>query len=258
MTITIDNLESLWGHKVNTTQLRTVCADLKSKTYEIPIHNENGKLTAYHYRGLFSKINYEIDQKFITFQFDEDMHEHLLSFTNRFCKYNIENILSFKSKYSISFYERFKYDDFKKEPMKVEILELVYIRDWLNLKTKYTRVNDFKIKVLDKVSQDLKKHSDIYMDFEFIKSGRKVTHIKFTYGKNLSKPQREASFFDDDELDIEYSKYLNKPFILDGNLLEIKVLTPMSDFYVATYTNERSGKIFDLKKLDSLIRNYRG
>jgi hypothetical protein len=187
------------------------------------------------------------------------MKPYILNFSKKYVKYNIDNILSFKNKYSISFYEFFKYNnDFKKEAMKTEIMTLEYIKEWLNLSKSYNLYGNLKAKILDKVSQDLKKHSDIYMNFEPIKTNKKITHIKFTYGKNLSKPQREASFFDDDELDIEYSKYLNKPFILDGNLLEIKVLTPMSDFYVATYTNERSGKIFDLRKLDSLIRNYRG
>jgi hypothetical protein len=45
--------------------------------------------------------------------------------------------------------------------------------------------------------------------------------------------------------------------MLDGNLLEITVLTPMSDFYVATYTNGQNGKIYDLKKLEKLISTYK-
>jgi len=258
MTISIDELESLWGKKqVNTTRIRATCLDLQTKAYELPRYNEQGKLTSYKYFSLFDEIEYHLEEKNVTFEFSKNIKPFVLEFTKRFVTYNIENILSFKSKYSISFYERFKYDDFKKEPMKTEILELEYLRSWLNLKDKYKAIKDLRVYILDKVSQDLKKHSDIYMNFEFIKSGRKVTHIKFVYGKNLSKSEREKTFFDEEELENEYSKYLNKEFLIDGQVLKIKVLTPMSNFYVATYENNQTSKIYDLKKLEKLIKAYK-
>jgi len=258
MKITIDDLEKLWGKKqVNTTRIRNTCLDLQTKAYELPRYNEQGKLISYRYFSLFDEIEYHLDDKIISFEFSKNIKPFVLEFTKRFVSYNIENILSFKCKYSISFYERFKYDDFKKEKIKVEILDIEYIKGWLNLKNTYKRINDFKKYILDKVVIDLKKHSDVYMNYEFIKSGRKITHIKFNYGKNLSEAKREQSFFSDEELENKYNKYINKPFLNNGVEYKIKVLTPIDDFYVATYYDGQTSKIYDLKNLEKMINAYK-
>ena len=258
MDISIDELEALWGVQLHIPKVRSTCTALMSKVYEIPEFNNKGKLESYLYINLFHHIKYNMNKKTITFHFHEWMKPYVLNFSKKYVKYNIDNILSFKNKYSISFYEFFKYNnEFKKEPMKTEIMTLEYLKEWLNLSRSYDLYGNLKAKILDKVSQDLKRHSDIYMNYEPIKTNKKITHIKFVYGKNLAKAEREKTFFGDDELKSEHAQYLNKPFLLDGQIVEIQVLTPMTDFYVATYTNGQSGKIYDLKKLKKLIRDYK-
>jgi len=218
MKITIDEIEELWGKKqVNTTEIRKVCLDLKRKAYEIPEFNENGKLVKYKYRSLFHSIDYEVEKRYITFKFHEDLKILLLEFVNNFVKYNIENILKFKSKYSISFYERFKLDlQFKKENSPKVMIDLEEFREWLNIKNKYKRINDIKRKILEPVALDLKKYSDVYMYYDFVKEGRKVTSILFRFVKNLKEDERQLHFFTDDELENEYDKFIGLKYTAKG------------------------------------------
>ena len=210
MKITIDEIEELWGKKqVNTTEIRKVCLELKRKAYEIPEFNENGKLIKYKYRSLFHSIDYEVEKRYISFKFHDDLKPLLLEFVNNFVKYNIENILKFKSKYSISFYERFKLDlQFKRETSPKVMIDLEEFREWLNIKNKYKRVNDIKRYILEPVAQDLKKYSDVYMYYDFVKEGRKVIGILFRFVKNLKEDERQLYFFDKNDLKSEYDKYI--------------------------------------------------
>jgi plasmid replication initiation protein len=107
--------------------------------------------------------------------------------------------------------------------MKSEMLEIDYIKEWLKLPKSYDVYGNLKKKILDKVSDDLKKHSDIYMTFEPKKDKRKVTHIIFTYTKNLNNVERQNSFFNDEELSTEYDKYIGVKYKnKDGDLVEIR------------------------------------
>lgn len=252
--ISINDLEKFWGEQVHTTRIRKLCADLKAKTYEIPRYNKDNKLIRYDYVGLFSIIKYHINERYITFKFDEEMKPHLLEFS-RFIKYRIENILRFKSKYSISFYEYFKAQMFKKEEIKKELIEISYLHEWLKLPKSYDIYNNLKQKVLEPVCKDLKQHSDIYFSFAPRKTGKKVTHIEFSLCQNVSKAQRGA-LFNEDELETEYQKYIGKSFIYKGVEYEnIRTITPIGDLFKVV-TDTYGMNFHDLKDLDKLIKAY--
>lgn len=177
MEITIDELEKLWGtDNVHTTRIRETCYDLQTKAYEIPLYNESNNLEAYHYCSLFHTIRYEYNKSYIKFQFHDDMKPFLIDFANQFVNYDISNVISFKSKYTLSFYEYFKLQtQFKKEVLITEVISVEDLRIWLNLnknrdnKTdKYTRLSDLKKRILDPVKEDMLT-SDVNMDYSVVK-----------------------------------------------------------------------------------------
>lgn len=265
--ISIASIEELWNTKINTTNLRNLCVELKRKVYEIPEYRskevkqkdgtmktiiDESKVKAYDYVSLFDEVKYHLDEKFISFKFDEKMHPHLLDFT-RFIKYKIENILQFKSSYSISFYELFKAQEFKKETIKKLVLEVEYIHKWLNLPKSYKIYNNFKQKVLIPVMNDLKKHSDIYFNFKENKTGRKVTHIEFLITQNVSKQER-AELFGNDDFDTKYEKYKGKSCLYKGRyFMNIRRITPFDDFIKVEFENGDSIKYPTLKDLESTL-----
>jgi plasmid replication initiation protein len=218
LTITITELEQYLNTKINTTRVRDLCYTLKSKTYEVLKQNKKD----YDYISLFSKITYKTDDKEIIFKFDDEIKIHILDFASQFVTYNIANIVRFKSKYTISFYERFKLQtQFKKEPMITETITLAELKNILNLQNKYKRTNDFKHKVLEVVKNDMQRYSDVYMNYEYIKKGKTIHSIKFFFTKNNTETQQ--TFFTDDELETAYDKYINKQYKnKDSDLCTIK------------------------------------
>ena len=134
---------------------------------------------------LYPKYDEEIAK---TFKFDDEIKIHILDFASQFVTYNIANIVRFKSKYTISFYERFKLQtQFKKEPMITETITLAELKNILNLQNKYKRTNDFKHKVLEVAKNDMQRYSDVYMNYEYIKKGKTIHSIKFFLQKTTQK-----------------------------------------------------------------------
>lgn len=259
LNISIESIEKLWGVKINTTNLRNLCIELKRKVYEIPeykVINEKidyTKIKAYDYVSLFSDIKYHLEAKYISFEFDKKMHPHLIDFT-RFVKYRIENILQFKSNYSISFYEYFKAEMFKKETIKTVVLELDYMHEWLNTPKSYKDLySNFKNKVLTPVMEDLQKHTDIYFKFKEEKTGKKVTRIVFTVTQNVSMEEK-AKLFDDLEFDSKYDKYKGKSCLYKEHIFQfIKLITPIGDMFKVEFANGDVLKFANLKDLEKVL-----
>lgn len=260
LNISIDSIQKLWGVKVDTTHIRNLCIELKRKVYEIPTYKtkEDGnvdynKIKSYKYISLFSKIEYMLDERYINFKFDDYMKPHLLDFS-RFIKYRIENILQFKNRYSISFYELFKAQEFKKEKIKKIVLEINYIHTWLDTPKSYRKLYaNLKNKVLEPAMLDLQKFTDIYPKFKEIKTGRKVTHIEFSLTQNVTLEEK-SKLFDDYELDNSYDKYKGVNCIYNGNYFEnLKLITPFEDFFKVEFSNGNVIKFKNLKDLETII-----
>jgi plasmid replication initiation protein len=90
-----------------------------------------------------------------------------------------------KSKYSPRIYEILKCNEFKKQGyIEIEIEEL---KKLLRTEDMYPRYNDFKRKIIEQTQKELKKLTDISFEFEEIKTGRKVTSLKFHINTNKTK-----------------------------------------------------------------------
>jgi len=90
-----------------------------------------------------------------------------------------------KSKYSPRIYEILKCNEFKKQGyIEIEIDEL---RKLLKTEGMYHQYQDFKRKIIIQTQKELKKLTDISFEFEEIKTGRKVTSLKFYIKANNSK-----------------------------------------------------------------------
>jgi len=125
----------------------------------------------------------------VSFLIDKRLRPYLIEAQKKFLKYKLENILPLKSGYSIRMYEILKdyYNTQSRYGNKVEkIIEVAKLREMLEIPKSY-RFNNIKIQVLEKSKQELKEHTDIIFDYEEIKTGRKVTHLKFTIQLNPKK-----------------------------------------------------------------------
>lgn len=113
----------------------------------------------------------------IQIKLDNDMKPFLLQLKEKYTKYELIYILRFKSKYSIRLYELVKsihYHELETYQKIFEVKELKRILDAEN----YTETRDFKRKALFPAIQEINRFSDKNVEFEEVKKGRKITHIK--------------------------------------------------------------------------------
>ena len=113
---------------------------------------------------------------------------------NPFTKYQLKNIVSLKSTYSIRFYELLK----QYEGIKSRILTIEELRQIFKIEpSEYIRYNDFKRKVILQAQKELALKTDINFDFEEIKTGRKVTALKFYIHQNKAKMINKPTALDE-------------------------------------------------------------
>jgi len=185
----INEFKELTGQKTNRIYelLDEATEELLNNPLKIPLED-----------GGFLKANWVADAEYkkgsgiISFTISPKLRPYLIEAQQKYLKYNLENILPLKSSYSIRMYEILKdyYNIQARYGNKVEkIIEVAKLREMLEIPKSYKYGNSSGIKqrVLEKSKQELKEHTDIIFDYEEIKTGRKVTHLKFTIQLNPKK-----------------------------------------------------------------------
>lgn len=110
----------------------------------------------------------------MSIQLDDDLFKYLINLQQRFTQYELLNILPMKSQYSIRVYELLKSYSFTK----TQTFELDDLKKKLMAET-YKNYANFRIKVLEVATNEINKYTDLQVDFEPIKKGRKVVKVKF-------------------------------------------------------------------------------
>ena len=108
---------------------------------------------------------------------DEDLAPYLFDLKQQFTQYQIYNVLGMKSAFSVRIYELMKSYSFR-HTITIELDELKRLLMVENVKS-YVNYKDFRVKVLEKAQTEINELTDINIEFEPIKTGRKVTSIKF-------------------------------------------------------------------------------
>lgn len=163
------------------TEIPKITKELMKKVFEI----EEGDTIIQ--TAWLSSATYKKGTGIVQLEFSPKLKPYMLKLNSMFTQYRLANILSMKSKYSPRIYEILKCNEFKMQGyIEIEIEEL---RKLLKTESVYPRYNDFKRKIIEQTQKELKKLSDIRFDFEEIKTGRKVTSLRFYIKSNKVKPK---------------------------------------------------------------------
>lgn len=181
------------------TEIPKITKELMKKVFEI---HEGNKLIQ---TAWLSGVVYEKGTGMVELTFSPYLKPYMLKLNSMFTQYKLANILNMKSKYSPRIYELLKCNEYKKQGyIEIEVDEL---RKLLRTDNIYPLYADFKRKVIMTTKNELKKLSDISFETEEIKTGRKVTSIKFFIKSNSSQlintPKPETSL---DELSADVEK----------------------------------------------------
>ena len=108
---------------------------------------------------------------------DDRLIPYLFDLKQQFTQYQLYNILAMKSAFSVRIYELMKSYSFRH----TIIFELNELKELLMVEhvKSYVNYKDFRVKVLEKAQTEINELTDINIEFEPIKTGRKVTSIKF-------------------------------------------------------------------------------
>lgn len=144
-----------------------------------------------------------------------------------FTKYTLNHIAALDSAYSVRLYELLsQWCEAKKTP----ILELQTFRGQLGLGvTDYTRMSDFKRRILDATVKEVNEKTDIKVSYEQVKEGRTIVGFKFkvltkdkprpTLGANKERDVNTEDMFTVDGLnDNQLGRIARNPsFVADYN-----------------------------------------
>lgn len=154
-------------------EIPKIAKELMKQVFEI---EEGNKIIQVSW---FSSVAYEKGSGVIELEFSPRLKPYMLKLNTIFTKHKKDNILNMKSEYSSRIFELLKCNEFKKQGyIEIELDELKKITG-ANAKA-YENYSDFKRKVILKVQKELVEKADINFNFEEIKTGRKITSIKFT------------------------------------------------------------------------------
>jgi len=118
---------------------------------------------------------------YVDLKFSSELRPFLINLKKNFTALPLNNLMQFKSIYAIRIYELLK----QKQTLGERALKIDDLRKLLGISTKeYKKYNDFKRFVLNISQREINEKSDIWIEFEEIKEGRKVHEIGFRINKN--------------------------------------------------------------------------
>lgn len=171
--------------KTKYTEIPKITKELMKKVFEI---QEDKKIIQVAW---LSSVVYEKGTGYVELEFSPRLKPYMLKLNSMFTQYKLANILNMKSKYSPRIYELLKCNEFRKQGyIEVEVEDL---RKLLKADNVYPLYNDFKRYVVQRTQKELKKLSDINFQFEEIKTGRKVTVLKFYIKSNIQAQNEIAA-----------------------------------------------------------------
>ena len=168
--------------------LKETIKSLSDKSMWLPISDENGNGEVL-VRWLSNVTIYSKSGK-IKIKLDEYLVPYLFELKEKYLSYGLKNILNFKSKYSIRFYEilkaqhDLKYTHYKNTIYSKNGIEwLIDIEELKHIlmidDSKYKNFKDFRKKIIEIAQREINSLSDIKFDFEPITKGRKTVKINF-------------------------------------------------------------------------------
>lgn len=165
--------------------LKQDLTDINKKCWWITIAREGKEIECLV--QWFSLIEIEKDSGIIRLEFHQNLKPYLLELSDRFyTSYELQNVLSFKSAYSIRLYELFK----SLSNNESWFFTVDSLKEYLNCQEKYSVFKDFKRRILDPSLKEINHYSDLVITYKTEKNGRKISRVIFSIAKKSEIEQQ--------------------------------------------------------------------
>ena len=159
-------------------------------------------------------FKFEKYTKKVLINFNKDMDEYLINLKKNFFMYDLIDIVNFKFKHTIKFYEYIKSQSLNVIKLKIETIKGI-----LDLKNKYSRYTNFRTDVLEVILEEINESSNtLYISYTEERVGAKVEYIIFHV-----KRIKSDLLLEDNTNRNKYSyligkecEYLDKFYVLDN------------------------------------------
>lgn len=173
--ISIHDLCNLMGLEVCGAEYNLLKSSLKSlraKSWWIDLGDDKGTEILFSWIDTVELIRGE---GIARIRLSNSLKPYLLELKENFTKYELINVLALKSGYSVRLYELFK-SYLWVGNWKVSLEE---IKEILQIKDKYPEFKILKRDVLERALKEINTYTDIVVEMETIRSGRKIAALKF-------------------------------------------------------------------------------
>ena len=200
------DLAKMSGTAVEAAYSELKAAALRLKRREVRLTQEpngKGKKPKIMITGWVQTIFYIEGEGRVELRFTKDMLPYLTELTRQFTKYALDDVARMDSAYGIRLYELLMQWDSQGQ----REIEIEQLREWLQLEGRYPSIKDFKKWVLEPAVAQINEHSPLQASWTQRKTGRRVTHLAFTFApktkaledekpqqpKKTRKPKAEAA-----------------------------------------------------------------
>jgi len=152
-----------------------------------------------------SSAEYFDKQGYIELEFSPKLKPYLLQLKESFTKLSREKLISFKSQHTGRVYELLK----QYEKIKCREITIEKFKKYLGFEDyEYKEYGLIKQRILTKAKEEINKNSDINVDYEEIKEGRKVIAIKFIIKSNPTSQNKinEVALTTEQDDDVKLEK----------------------------------------------------
>lgn len=116
--------------------------------------------------------------EYVDISIDPEMKPLLLELKSRFTTYDVQNVIKFKSSYTLRIYEHLK----QYEKIGRRTLDIEYLKRIFELTTEYPLFANFYQKVIEPAHKDINEFTDITItSIDKIKAGKKVESLHFIF-----------------------------------------------------------------------------
>lgn len=174
------------------TQIGTAYQNLKAaseRLFErrVSLHaspNGDGKVKVRLTRWV-QTIEYDEGEGAVSLRFGTDMVPYLSQLTEQFTRYALADIAKMTSAHAVRLYELLaQWRGAGERAVSIE-----WLREAFQLEDRYPNIRDFKRWVIEPAVKQINKHSPLWVKWDQRKTGRRVSHLTFTFGeKALKKP----------------------------------------------------------------------
>ncbi|PCC20585.1 replication initiation protein [Halomonas sp. JB37] len=134
------------------------------------------------------EVVYQEDQGTVALRFSQPMVPYLSQLTEQFTRYALTDVARMDSAHAIRLYELLcQWRDAGQREV-----EIGWLREAFQLGDKYPAIKDFKKRVLEPAINQVNELSPMWVKWSQRKTGRRVSHLLFTFGEKPSEKPAKA------------------------------------------------------------------